>query len=204
VSPLLLVSLGASALSLLLLAPLALFGPLAAGVLAFLGYRQVRASGGRVRSAGLARVAMSAALGTLLLHAWLVVRYAPVAAAYAAMTRAAEDVRAALSTGTAESAWDLLGPEGHEAETREAFLARLRKAAARLGALADLGEAREAGGDWDRKDRYLGDPEAVLRLAVRFEARFERGPGRVEMEFLVRREGRGARAFLVALRVEPR
>jgi hypothetical protein len=183
-----------------LLGPL---GPFAAGVLALLGHRQARASGGAVRGPRLALAAMTAALAVLALQAWTVVRTAPAGAAWARIRERALLVDGNLRRGTPEGAWELLSEEARAAGGREAFVADLSAALAALGPLESLGDAREAGGEWDRTASFGEDAGADLRLGIAFDARFARGPGRVELTVRVRRAGRAVEGSLEALRVVP-
>jgi hypothetical protein len=196
-------SLGLSAISLGLPDRFGLLGPLAAGVLAFLGYRRVRASGGRLRGPLLAKVAMSAALLLFVAVAWVVVRRAPEAAAAARLQAQSARVEALLRTGTPEGAWELLSPEGRTGADRAAFVRAFREAMLRLGPLDSLGPPLQGGG-WEGMAGYREGASADLRLGWAFDARFARGPGRVEIEVRLRREGSAVSADLVGLRLLPR
>ena len=198
--PLLVVSLVLSAVSFAL--PPAL-GPLAAGVLAVLGYRKVRAAPAEFRGPGLARIAMTLALVVLAVQAWVVVRYAATAAAWGAVNREVERVDANLRTGTAEGAWDLFGPVEQGRSERAAFVAYLRGSMGKLGPLERLGEPQEAGGDWFRTDSFEEGDAAELSLRMAFDAVFRDGRGRVEIEVLVRRRGRVVSSEISALTVDP-
>lgn len=202
-SPLLAGSLVLSAVSLALPTAFGPVGPLAAGVLAFLGYRKVRASQGAVRGPRLAQAAMTVALLLFVLQAWAMVRHAATTAAWAALGGQATRVDGNLRTGTPEGAFELLSPEAQASTDRAAFVTDLREALSRLGPLETLGEAREAGGDWERTGSFEDGEEAELRLAIAFDAKFRKGRGRVEVEVLVRRRGRAVTSGITALTVVP-
>lgn len=202
-SPMLVASLAVSGLSLALPAAFGPLGPLAAGILAFLGYRNVRAAGGAVRGPLLARGAMTLALALLVVQSWAMVRHAPTAAAWASIREHAARVDANLRTGTPEAAWDLLAPEARVEAGRAAFVTGLRDALSRLGPLQDLGATEGNGGDWERTGTFEEGDSAELRLPMRFDARFERGRGRVEIEVLLRRRGSSVTGALTSLRVAP-
>lgn len=174
-------------------------GPLAAGVLAVLGHRAVRR--GRASGPLLARAAMTAALLLMVHQAWAAWVGAPVAAARAAIAARISEVDAALRTGTAESAWDLLEP----GTDHDRFVADLRAAMAELGALSDLGEPRAAGGDWESATASFRDGDrAEARFGLAFDAEFTLGPGVVSLDLVVLREGRRVSASLAGLSVTPR
>lgn len=202
-SPPLVASVVVSLLSLALPAGFGPLGPLAAGILAFLGYRRVRASGGTERGPLLARGAMTLALALLVVQSWAMVRHAPTAAAWASLREHAARVDANLRTGTPEGAWDLLSPEARAGADRAAFVTALRESLARLGPLQDLGETGGKGGDWERTGTFEDGESADLRLPMRFDARFERGRGRVEIEVRLHRRGKAVTGELASLRVTP-
>ena len=201
---LLVVSLSLTAVSLALPTAFGPVGPLVAGVLAFLGHRRVRASGGTLRGPVLAKVAMTAALLLLAAQGWFMIRNAPAAAAEIRVQAQTARVEAILRAGTPEGAWEILAPEARPAEGRAAFVDSMRAAMARLGALESLGTPREAGGDWERSRTFLEGESADLRLGYAFDAKFQRGAGTIALTVLVRRRGRAVTADLVALGVEPR
>jgi len=201
---LLVVSLALTALSVLLPTAFGPLGPIVAGVLAFLGDRRVKASGGALRGPVLAKVAMTAALLLLAGQAWFVIRNAPSAAAEVRVQAQTARVEAVLRAGTAEGAWDLLSPEARAAGDRGAFVDGMRAAMARLGALESLGVPRESGGDWERSGTFLEGDAADLRLGYAFDAKFQRGQGTVAATVLVRRRGREVTVDLVALSVVPK
>jgi hypothetical protein len=188
-SPFLVASLAVSALSLALPAAFGPIGPLAAGVLAFVGHRAVRKSGGALRGPGLAKIAMTIALALFLLQAWAVVRGAASAAAWAGIRARLAAVEETLRTGTAEGAYELLSPEARAATERAPWTAATRDALAALGPLVSLGEPRSEGGDWERTGEFGEGESADLRLPVAFDAEFRGGRGRVELEFSARRRG---------------
>jgi hypothetical protein len=200
---LLVVSLALTAVSLALPAAFGPLGPVAAGVLAFLGYRRVRASGGRLRGPVLAKVAMTAALVLLAAEAWIFVKHASSAAAEVRIQAATGRVESLLRTGTAEGGWEILAPDARGALDRAAFTESLRDAMGRLGPLESLGPPREAGGDWERTGTFDEGEEAELRLRYAFDATFRKGPGRIELEVRVRRRGAAVTADLTSLRVDP-
>jgi hypothetical protein len=198
------VSLTLSAVSLLLPQAFGPIGPVVAGVLAFLGHRRVRTSGGTLRGPVLAKVAMTAALLLLAAQGWFMVRNAPAAAAEVRVQAQTARVEAVLRAGTPEGSWDLLSPEAQAGSDRTAFVDSMRAAMARLGALETLGLPREAGGDWENSRNFLEGESADLRLGYAFEAKFQRGTGTVALSVLIRRRGREVAADLVALSVKPR
>jgi hypothetical protein len=202
--PLLVVSLVLSAVSFALPAAFGPLGPLAAGILALVGYRKARAAPAEFRGPGLARVAMTLALAVFALQAWVLVRHSTTLAAWSLIQREVERVDANLRTGTAEGAYELLAPEVRARTDRAAFVGDLRAVTGRLGALERLGEATKVGGDWERTDSFERGDAAVLRLPMAIEAQFRGGPGRVEIEVVVRRTGGEVSAGLTALRVVPR
>jgi len=202
-SPPLVASVVVSLLSLALPAAFGPLGPLAAGILAFLGHRRVRASGGLERSPLLAQAAMTLALVLLVVQSWAMMRHAPTAAAWASLREHAARVDANLRTGTPEGAWELLSPEARAGADRAAFVTGLREALVRLGPLQDLGETGGEGGDWERTGSFEEGEKADLRLPMRFDARFERGRGRVEIEVLLRRRAKSVTGDLTAIRVTP-
>lgn len=203
VCPLLGVSILLSGLSLLIPDRVGPLGPLAAGVLAFLGYRRVRASEGMLRSVGLARIAMTTALAIFVLHAWGMVRHAATGAAWNAIRGHLQAVEENLRTGTPEGAWDLLSPEGQARAERGPWVRELREALAVLGPLERLGEARALGGDWERTLVFEEGGEADLRLPLAFRPTFRGGAGSLHLEILVHRRGRRVTAELTELRVAP-
>ena len=200
--PLLVVSLVLSAVSLAVpgLGPI---GPFAAGVLAFLGYRKVRAAPERFRGPGLARVAMTLALALVLLQAWVAVRHAGSAAAWAAIRRDIGRVDENLRSGTPEGAWDLFGPVEQGRSDRKQFVWSIRAATGTLGPLLRLGEPAEAGGDWFRTGEFDDGEEAEFRFPMTFDAWFRNGRGRVDVEVLVRRRGREVSSEITSLTVTP-
>ncbi len=200
---LLVVSLALTGVSVALPTAFGPVGPFAAGVLAFLGHRRVRASGGTLRGPVLAKVAMTAALLLLAAQGWFLIRNAPAAAAEVRVQAQTARVESVLRAGTPEGAWDLLAPEARAAADRAAFVDSMRTAMARLGALESLGLPREAGGDWERSRTFLEGESADLRLGYAFDAKFQRGKGTVALTVLVRRRGRTVTADLVALSVDP-
>ena len=200
-SRLLVASLALTASSLVL--PLALVGPLVATVLALLGHRRVRKSGGALRSPALALAAMAAALVVFAAQGWVLVRAAPRAAAQIGMQGQTARVEAALRSGTAEGAFDLLSPAARQGTDRAKFVESLRAAFARLGALRSLGDPRERGAGWDRTGTFLEGDAVDLRLGWAFDAEFERGKGTVTLEVEVRRRGRAVEVDLVSLGVSP-
>jgi hypothetical protein len=179
-------------------------GPIAAGVLAFLGDRRVKASGGTLRGPVLAKVAMTAAHLVLLAEAWFMIWNAPSAAAEVGVQAQTARVEAVLRSGTPEGAFDLLSPAARAAADRSAFVESIRSALAHLGALRSLGKPRNAGGDWDRSGTFLQGDSSDLRLGYAFEAEFERGKGTVSVEVLVHRRGREVSVDLSSLGVAPR
>jgi len=203
VSGLLVASLALCAISLLVPAGLGPLGPLAAGVLAFAGDRAVRRSGGALRSPGLARVAMTAALAVLLLMAWQMVRTGATRRAQAEMRDQVGRVEALLRGGTAEGAWDLIEEDARAGLDRAAFVGDLRAALLRLGPLESLGDAEKAGSDWDRTASFEEGDRASLDLPVVLTARFRGGPGRIRLAVRLRREGAAVTGGIRALRVEP-
>ncbi|MCK6478650.1 MAG: hypothetical protein L6R43_00455 [Planctomycetes bacterium] len=202
-SGLLVASLAISGMTLLLPGAMGPVGPFVAGVLAFLGHRRVRASGGALRGPRIALAAMTLALGLLVLQSWVMVRTAPVAAAWARIRGQIGRVDACLRTGTAEGAWDLLDPAARGALDRAAFVRDLRAAMERLGPLESLGTAREEGGDWEATPAFREGERAELRLGMAIPARFRGGEGVVRLEVLVRREGRVVEGVLTRLAVAP-
>ncbi len=203
VSGLLLSSLVLSGISLLVPSGLGPVGPLVAGVLAFLGYRAVRGSGGGLRGPLLARVAMTAALLLFAFMAWQMVRHAAAARAMGEIRGQVRRVEEVLRNGTAEGAWDLLGSGAKASGDRAAFVKALRAAMLRLGPLDSLGDAEQAGGDWDRTGSFEEGDREVLRLPMDLDGRFRQGRGRIRVEVVVRREGQAVASEIAALRVEP-
>ncbi len=201
-SRLLLLSLAVSGLSVLLWSRLEIGGPLAAGILAFAGYRGVRASGGSLRSPALARVAMSLALVLLLLHAWVRVSTGYRRAAMARVREACAAVEESLRSGTPEGTYDLLSPVARAGTDRDAFLADLRKGFRGLGALRTATAVRWEGGDWTRFPELDAAESVDLRLPLSMDAAFEKGPGCVELEISLRRRGRVLESGLEALRLK--
>jgi len=201
-SPLLVASLVLSAVSLLLpdVGPL---GPLVAGVLAFLGHRQVARSKGAVRGPALAKAAMTAALVLFALHAWAVVRGAAAAAAWTGIRAHLAAVEGVLRDGTAEGAYGLLSEEARARTDRVAWVKDLGGAMERLGPIVRLGEPEETGGDWDRTATFGEGDSADLRLSLAFDAEFRDGRGRVEIEVRATRAGREVSTGLESLRVSP-
>lgn len=202
-SGLLVASLALTAVSVTLPTAFGPLGPLAAGVLAFLGDRRVKASGGALRGPVLAKVAMTAALLVLVAQAWFMIWNAPSAEAEIGIQAQTARVEAVLRSGTPEGAFDLLSPGAQAASDRKAFVESIRSALARLGALRSLGKPRNAGGDWDRSGTFLQGDSCDLRLGYAFDAEFERGKGTVAVEVLVRRRGRGVSVDLASLRLDP-
>ena len=202
-SPLLVASLAVSGLSLALPTAFGPVGPLAAGVLAFLGHRSVRKSGGRLRGPVLAKVAMTLALALLLVQIWVVWRGAASAAAWTGIRARLAAVEETLRTGTAEGAFELLSPEAQGRTDRAAWVSATGDALGRLGALVSLGEPRAEGGDWERTGEFGSGDAADLRLPVAFDAEFRGGRGRIDLEFSARRRGREVTTGLEALRVVP-
>lgn len=202
ISLLLLGSLAVSALALALPARVGPLGPLVAGFLAFLGYRRIASSGGRLRGPGLARVAMTAALGVLVFQGWTMVRTAPSAAALAEIRGQVARVERELRAGTPEGAFGLLDEGVRREADRAAWVGRMAGAMGRLGALESVRASREAGGDWDRTAGFLDDPAAVLRLRLAVEGTFARGPGTVHLEVVVRRSGSRVTSALTSLSLE--
>lgn len=202
-SGLLVASLVLSGISLLPGFRLGPLGPLAAGVLAFLGYGAVRRSGGTLRGPLLARAAMTGALVALGLVAWSMIRHEATTRAWGEIRSQVARVEENLRRGTAEGAWDLLGPGARAAKDRAPFVKEMRAAMARLGSLDSLGDATPAGGDWDRTRVFDEGERAELRLPMDFDGRFQLGRGRIRLEVLVRREGRVVTGEIADLRVEP-
>lgn len=202
-SPLLVASLAVSGLSLALPTAFGPVGPLAAGVLAFLGHRSVRKSGGRLRGPVLAKVAMTLAIALLLVQMWVVWRGAASAAAWTGIRARLASVEETLRTGTAEGAFELLSPEAQGRTDRAAWVTATGDALGRLGALVSLGEPRAEGGDWERTGEFGSGDSADLRLPVAFDAEFRGGRGRIDLEFSARRRGREVTTGLEALRVAP-
>jgi hypothetical protein len=197
------VSLVVSALSLLLWSHLEVFGPLAAGVLAFLGYRGVRSSKGSLRGPGLARIAMSLALVLLVLHAWIRVETSYRRAGMRRVQEACTAVEENLRSGTPEGAYDLLSPAARAKTDRAGFVSGQRDALRALGALKAPTVMRWEGGDWERFPDLDAGESVDLRLPITIEAEFDRGGGRVEIEVLVRRRGREVEGGLEVLRLKP-
>jgi hypothetical protein len=207
-SGLLLASLALSGLSILALARPPGLGPGApfvAGLLAFLGDRAVRTSGGAVRGPRLARVAMTLALALFVHQGWMMIRHAPTAAARAAVAERIAAGLEALRSGTPESAWELLGDDARRGADRERFVAGLRAALADLGPLADPGAPEEAGDGWGSGTAsFLEGASARRTLRVAYPAaRFARGTGRIEIAVEARRDGRRVGAELLSIAVEP-
>ncbi len=200
---LLVASLALSGLTLLLPGAMGPVGPFLAGVLAFLGHRRVRASGGALRGPRIALGAMTLALLLFALQAWMVVNTAPAAAAFREMRGQVANVDACLRTGTAEGAWDLLDPAARTGLDRAAFTGALREAMTRLGPLETLGAAEEAGGDWDATAAFPRGERAELRLGLLLRPVFRGGKGIVRLVITVRREGRRVTSGVTALAVEP-
>jgi hypothetical protein len=200
---LLVASLTLTAVSLALPRSFGPLGPLAAGVLAFLGDRRVKASGGTLRGPVLAKVAMTSALLLLVAMAVVMIRNAPAAAAEVRMQAQTARVEGVLRSGTPDGAFDLLSPEARAGADRAAFVESMRAAMARLGSLDSLGPSRAAGGDWNRAAAFQEGDAADLRLAYAFDATFQRGKGTVTVEVLVRRRGSDVTADILSLRVEP-
>jgi hypothetical protein len=179
-------------------------GPLGAGILAFLGYRNIRASSGALRGAGLARIAMTASLVLLIGQFWFMWQAAPTSQAWGSIRSKVAAVDTALKSGTAESAWALLGEEAQGGLDRDAWLKAHRGATAELGGLRDLGDPGEQGGDWSRTGSFADGPQASLQLPMEFDATFANGDGTVLLEFLVQRNGRVVTVDLIRLDIEPR
>lgn len=199
----LLLSLGVSALSALAWSRFEIVGPFVAGILAFLGYRDVRLSRGALRGPGLARAAMSAALVLLVLQGWTWVGTAHRRVAMRTVRETKEAVEANLRSGTPEGAWELLRPGARARADRGAFVEGLRESLRPLGRLRTFTMMRFDGGDWERFPALDGAEGADLLLPLSFDAEFERGTGRVEIGVRCRRLEGGREGGLETLRVFP-
>ena len=201
-SALLLASLALSGASVLVPSVFGPFGPLLAGVLAFVGYRAVRKSKGILRGPVLAAVAMTVALGLFAFMGWNMVRSFATAEAWRQIRAHIADVEATLRNGTAEGAWELLDSRARKGMDRTAFVKDLRDAMTRLGPLVSLGESRQAGGGWDETVHFEEAEGADLHLPMDIDALFRGGPGRVHVVIFLHRRDRAVSSEITELRVE--